>query len=111
MVGVAAGAADRIGDAVTGLAQGGAAAVGDVIATVLRRKRPRRAPHGTTAARATANRVRARGEDATQKVVEEVRKAKRAARPSKSSRRSKKSPAAELQKYEYPMERLRPCQR
>ena len=40
VVGTAAGIADRVGDTVSGLAQGGAAAVADLVATILRRKTP-----------------------------------------------------------------------
>src|SRR3954452_8225888 len=40
VMGAAAGVADRVGDTVSGLAQGGVAAIGDVIATVLNRRKP-----------------------------------------------------------------------
>ena len=45
-VGMAAGVVDRVGDTMSGVAQGGAAAVGDAIATVLRRKKPQVAGRG-----------------------------------------------------------------
>ena len=40
VVGTAAGVVDRVGDTVSGVAQGGVAALSDLIATVLRRKKP-----------------------------------------------------------------------
>src|SRR6478736_1355883 len=58
VVGTAAGMADRIGDTVSGIAQGSVTAVGDIIATVLRRPKPRVSPNGSTIARKTATEVR-----------------------------------------------------
>ncbi|GAC1313074.1 MAG: hypothetical protein NVSMB12_04200 [Acidimicrobiales bacterium] len=58
VVGGAAGVADRIGDTVSGLAQGGVSAVGDIIAAVLRRKKPKVSPTGSRIARKTAKKVR-----------------------------------------------------
>ncbi len=49
VVGAAVGVADRVGDTVSGIAQGSVNAVGDLIATVLRRKRPRRVATGSAA--------------------------------------------------------------
>jgi hemerythrin superfamily protein len=80
LAGPAAGVVDRMGDTVSGLAQGGASVVGDVVARVLGRKRPRTSPRGTTAARRTASKVRASGNEATEKVIETVRDAQRSAR-------------------------------
>jgi hypothetical protein len=42
VVGAAAGVADRTGDTVSGLAQGSVTAIGDLIATVLRREKARK---------------------------------------------------------------------
>ena len=56
LVGTAAGVVDRVGDTVNGVAQGGVAALGDLIATVLRRKKPRSSPRGSSTARSTAAR-------------------------------------------------------
>ena len=44
VVGTAAGVVDRVGDTVSGVAQGGVAALGDLIATILRRKKPTARP-------------------------------------------------------------------
>jgi hemerythrin superfamily protein len=77
VAGTAAGVADRIGDTVNGFAQGGVAALSDVIATVLGRKRPRVSPSGTRGARSTARRVRSGVEDITENAIEAAREAKR----------------------------------
>ena len=58
VVGTAAGVADRIADMLNGLAQGGVTAIGDIIATVLRRDKPRVSPRGAKVARSTATQVR-----------------------------------------------------
>lgn len=58
LAGATAGVADRIGDTVSGLAQGGVSAVGDIIAAVLRRQKPRVSPTGSRVARKTAAKVR-----------------------------------------------------
>jgi hemerythrin superfamily protein len=78
VVGTAAGVADRIGDTVSGLTQGGVTAVGDIIATVLRRKKPRVSPTGSKTTRSTAAQVRSAASDATAAAIEATRKAKRA---------------------------------
>jgi hemerythrin-like domain-containing protein len=78
VVGTAAGVADRIGDTVSGLAQGGVTAIGDIIATVLRRKKPRVAPTGSKVARSTATQVRSGALDGTEAAIDATRKAKRA---------------------------------
>ena len=65
VVGSAAGVADRIADMLNGLAQGGVTAIGDIIATVLRRDKPRVSPRGAKVARSTATQVRSSASDAT----------------------------------------------
>ena len=95
VAGTAVGVVDRVGDTVSGLAQGGVSAVGDLVATVMGRKKPRTAPRGSTTARRTATKVRARGADATEAVIEAVRESKRTAkartkRPAAAARRSGK---------------------
>jgi hemerythrin superfamily protein len=80
VVGTAAGVADRVGDTVSGLAQGGVTAIGDVIATVLRRQKPRVSPRGSKTARSTATRVRSGASDVTESAIETVREAKRTGR-------------------------------
>lgn len=78
VVGTAAGVADRIGDTVSGLAQGGVSALGDIIAMVLRRKKPRTSPSGSRAARSTAERVRAEAAEAAEAAIEATRRAQEA---------------------------------
>ena len=80
VVGTAAGVVDRVGDTVSGVAQGGVAALSDLIATVLRRKKPRRSPRGTSTARSTASRVRAKAAEATDAVIEATTDAQQAAK-------------------------------
>lgn len=78
VAGPAVGVADRIGDTVSGIAQGGVTAIGDVIATVLRRKKPRAAaPTGSTLTRSTAAKVRSEVADATQAVIDATQATKR----------------------------------
>jgi hemerythrin-like domain-containing protein len=77
VVGAAAGVADRIGDTVSGLAQGGVSVLADLIATVLRRKKPRTSPQGSKVTRDTAERVRSGAADATEAAIEAARNAKR----------------------------------
>ena len=79
VMGSAAAVADRIGDTVSGLAQGGASAVGDVIALVLRRKKPSTAPTGSRVARRTATRVRSDAATATRTARAATRGASRTA--------------------------------
>ena len=52
------------------------AALGDLIATVLRRKKPRVSPRGAKVARSTATQVRSSASDATETAIEATRKAK-----------------------------------
>jgi hemerythrin superfamily protein len=77
LVGTAAGMVDRVGDTMGGIAQGGVSAVGDLVATILRRKKPRTAPRGSKTARSTADSVRARAAEATDGVIDAASKAKR----------------------------------
>ena len=58
MVGTTTGVADRIGDTVNGLAQGYVTAVGDIIALVLERKKPRVSATGSKATGTAAMHVR-----------------------------------------------------
>ena len=76
VVGAAAGVADRIGDTVSGLAQGSVTAVGDLVATVLRRKKPRTAPRGSSTARRRPGDAAA---EATEAAIDATRRAKAAA--------------------------------
>jgi hemerythrin superfamily protein len=78
IVGTIAGVADRIADALNGFAQGTVTAMGDIIATALRREKPRVSPTGTRVARSTATEVRSAASDATEAAIEGTRKAKQA---------------------------------
>ncbi len=77
VAGAAAGVADRVGDTVSGIAQGGVAAAGDVIATVLGRPKPKHRATGTKAARSTAAKVRANAANATEELIAKTKDAKR----------------------------------
>jgi hemerythrin superfamily protein len=79
IVGTAAGVVDRVGDTLNGVAQGGVAAVGDVIATVLRQKKPSRQPTGSSSTRATAAKVRDKAASATDAVIEATQEARQTA--------------------------------
>jgi hemerythrin superfamily protein len=70
VTGTAAGVADRIGDTVSGIAQGGVTAAGDIIDRVMRREKRRPTPTGSSIERATANKVRSGAADATQAVID-----------------------------------------
>ena len=76
LVGPAAGVVDRIGDTVSGLAQGGVTAAGDIIALILRRKRPSASPTGSKATRSTATRVRSAASSITEDAIDAVNEAK-----------------------------------
>jgi len=89
VVGVAAGAVDRVGDTVNGVAQGGVTALGDLIATVLRRKKPSVSPRGSATARATAADVRAKAAEATEALIEAAGVARSTATSTTRKARSK----------------------
>jgi hemerythrin superfamily protein len=80
LVGTAAGVVDRVGDTVNGVAQGGVAVLGDLIATVLRRKKPSLSPRGSSTARSTASRVRAKAAEATDAMIDATTVARRTAK-------------------------------
>jgi hemerythrin superfamily protein len=73
--GLVAGIQDRVGDVVSGVAQGGVTAVQDVVARVLRRPRNAPAPTGSSIARKEATAVRSTAADATDKVVDTAKDA------------------------------------
>ena len=72
VIGAAASMSDRIGDTVSGLAQGYVTAVSDLIATVLGRQKPRVSPTGSKVARDTAQRVRSGAAEATDSAIEAI---------------------------------------
>jgi hemerythrin superfamily protein len=77
VMGAAAGVADRIGDTVSGIAQGSVTAAGDIIDRVLRRERRRAAPRGSSVTKATAAKVRSGASDATDSAVDSAKSAAR----------------------------------
>lgn len=77
VAGVASGFADRVSDTVSGVAQGSVSAVNDVIAIVLRRKKPSARPTGTAAARTTAAKVRSSVDEAADVVIKKTHEANR----------------------------------
>jgi hemerythrin superfamily protein len=76
VVGPKAGVTDRIGDTVNGLAQGYVTAVGDIMAMMMRGKKPRVSPTGSKLTRTTATQVRSGASDATEAAIEAIRTAK-----------------------------------
>jgi hemerythrin superfamily protein len=58
VVGTIAGVIDRVGDNISGIAQGGVTAAQDLIARILNTSRPKVSPTGPTIARTRANNVR-----------------------------------------------------
>jgi hemerythrin superfamily protein len=94
LVGAAVGTVDRIGDTVSGLAQGGVTVVGDAVSTVLRRKRPRSAPHGSSVARRKARDVRRAAGRVTEATIEATRRAKEGAERAGDTARATASSAA-----------------
>ncbi len=77
LVGTKAGIADRIGDTVSGVAQGSVNALNDLIALILGRKRPSVSARGSSVARRTADRVRSAATTATDNAIDAVTDAKR----------------------------------
>ncbi len=58
VVGAIAGVVDRVGDNISGIAQGGVTAVHDLIARIVHNDKPKVSPTGSSAARTRANNVR-----------------------------------------------------
>src|SRR4051794_27828816 len=77
LVGAGAGAIDRLTDTVSGVAQGGVAALQDVIARVTGSKKRASAPRGTPTAKRAAGRTRSRASSATKRTTSAVKKARR----------------------------------
>ena len=76
VVGTIAGVIDRVGDNISGIAQGGVSAAQDFIARVLNSKKPKVSPTGTSLARNRANNVRTAAASATDGVTETARSVK-----------------------------------
>ncbi len=76
LMGTIAGVVDRVGDNISGIAQGGVTAAQDLISRFLHNNTPKAAPTGSSLARKRANNVRAAGANATDGVVKTARTAK-----------------------------------
>jgi hypothetical protein len=76
---VPAAIADKVGDTVSGVAQGAVLAIEDLIARITSRKRPTSRPTGSRRTRSTAKKVRTTASDATDAAKREVRDAARRA--------------------------------
>jgi hemerythrin superfamily protein len=76
VVGSIVGVIDRVGDNITGVAQGGVSAAHDLIARLLHSKTPKVSPTGSTVARTQAKKVRAASSEATDGVVQTARSMK-----------------------------------
>jgi len=88
VVGTAAGLVDRVGDTVGGAAQGGVTALTDVIATVLRQKKPSTSPRGSSTSRSAATKVRAKAAEATESLIEATNNARGTAKARTTKARS-----------------------
>ena len=88
VVGTAAGMVDRVGDTVNGVAQGGVAALGDLIARILRQKKPSVSSRGSSTARSTADTVRAKAAEATEAVIDAANDAQQTAKATTRKARS-----------------------
>ena len=80
LVGTAAGVVDRLGDTVSGVAQGGVTAITDLIAVILGRKRPSVSPRGSKVTRTAASKVRSGASSVTDSAIEAVENAQRTSR-------------------------------
>ena len=87
VVGAIAGVVDRVGDNISGIAQGGVTAVQDLIGRVLGNQKPQASPTGSTTARKRAKSVRKATSDA-------IDAGQRAVSGSGSKRGAAKRPAA-----------------
>ena len=99
VAGAATGVVDRLGDTMSGLTQGSVTAVGDLVALILRRKKPRVAPSGSRLARRTATDVRSGASAVTDAAIEAARDAKRTGeatvkRTTGAARRTRRSAGA-----------------
>ena len=76
VAGTISGVVDRLGNNISGFAQGGVTAVQDLIARLTRSDRPKVSPTGSSTTRQRAHEVRAAASAATEGVQETVRSAK-----------------------------------
>jgi hemerythrin superfamily protein len=77
VIGTVAGAADRIGDTVSGVAQGSVAAAQDLVALILRRERPSHGMRGSSVSRTTARRVRGDAQSAADDLIGAIKDARK----------------------------------
>lgn len=75
VVGAVAGVLDRVGDNLSGIAQGGVTAVQDLIARITHTERPKSSPTGSSAARSRAKSVRQTATEAVEGIEASVKKA------------------------------------
>jgi hypothetical protein len=75
LAGAAAGITDLVSDTVSGVGQGSVNAIGDLIASILRRDRPSVSPTGSTRARKTAASVRKRASGVTETTTDAIQDA------------------------------------
>jgi hemerythrin superfamily protein len=80
VVGTMAGVVDRIGDNVSGIAQGSVSAVQDLIARITRSSKPKHAPTGSTVTRKRAQAVRQTAASATDSAIDTAKSAKAGAK-------------------------------
>ena len=73
LIGTVAGVVDRVGDNISGIAQGGVTAVQDLIARILRTKKPSVSPTGSSVTRNQAKNVRRAASAATDGVQDTAR--------------------------------------
>jgi hypothetical protein len=85
VVGAIAGVVDRVGDNISGLAQGGVTAVQDLIARILHSDKPKVSPTGSSIGRARAKSVRRAASAATDGAHNTARSAKAGAKETTSS--------------------------
>jgi len=88
VAGAAAGVIDKVSDTVSGIAQGGVSAVGDLIARILDRGWPSSTPTGSTRARKRARGVRRAGSAAVDGAQRTAKTATRGARSTASAAKS-----------------------
>ena len=99
VAGMTAGVVHRVGDTMSGIAQGSVTALSDLIARILQRKRPRVSPTGTKRARTTATNVRDTAAGATDAVIAATKEAKRGTtRTARTARSGAKATATSAKK-------------
>ena len=86
LVGAIAGVVDRVGDNLSGMAQGGVSAVQDLVARIVGAQKPKVAPTGTSAARRRATQIRQSAATATTTTVTAAKQSAHA-RVSRAKRR------------------------